>query len=67
LLIDGELCDAADGAEFPIENPATGELIGHAPDAGATDADAAIAAAHAAFQEQPGPPTRRCGPAACGN
>ena len=51
LLIGGELRGAADGAEFPIENPATGELIGHAPDAGATDSDAAISAARAAFQE----------------
>jgi aldehyde dehydrogenase (NAD+) len=51
LLIGGELRGAADGAEFPIENPATGELIGHAPDAGATDADAAMAAARSAFQE----------------
>ena len=51
LLISGELRGAADGAEFPIENPATGELIGHAPDAGATDADAAISAARAAFEE----------------
>jgi aldehyde dehydrogenase (NAD+) len=51
LLIGGELRGAADGAEFPIENPATGEVIGHAPDAGATDASVAISAAGTAFRE----------------
>jgi aldehyde dehydrogenase (NAD+) len=51
LLIDGELRGAAGAADFPIENPATGEVIGHAPDAAAKDADAAIEAARRAFDE----------------
>jgi aldehyde dehydrogenase (NAD+) len=51
LLIGGDLRGAADGAEFPIENPATGEIIGHAPDATAIDADAAIESAWCAFSE----------------
>jgi len=51
LLIGGELRSAADAADFPIENPATGEIIGHAPDAGAADADAAIGAARRTFDE----------------
>ena len=51
LLIGGELRGAAGAAEFPIENPATGEVIGQAPDAGAADADAATQAARRAFEE----------------
>jgi aldehyde dehydrogenase (NAD+) len=50
-LIDGKLVPAASGATFPILNPATGDEIGHAPDATAADIDAAIAAARRAFDE----------------
>jgi len=49
LLIGGELRPAADGATFPIINPATGEVIGQAPDATGDDADAAVEAARRAF------------------
>ncbi|WP_370289387.1 aldehyde dehydrogenase [Nocardioides sp.] len=51
LLVDGALVAAADGGTYPILNPATGEVIGHAPDATAADVDAAIAAARRAFDE----------------
>jgi aldehyde dehydrogenase (NAD+) len=51
LLIDGTLRAAADGGTFPIVNPATGAVIGAAPEATETDADAAIAAARRAFDE----------------
>lgn len=51
LLVDGKLTPASDGATYPILNPATGEVIGHAPDATAADVDAAIAAARRAFDE----------------
>jgi len=51
LLIDGKLVDASDGASFPIVNPATEEIIGHAPDATNADVDAAVAAARRAFDE----------------
>ncbi|OBA64894.1 aldehyde dehydrogenase [Mycobacterium sp. 1100029.7] len=47
LLIDGELITS--GKAFPSINPATGEVIGHAPDAGVEEAQAAIAAARRAF------------------
>lgn len=47
LLIDGRLVAA--GKTFPSINPATGAVIGHAPDAGAAEAEAAIAAARRAF------------------
>ncbi|MDX6741058.1 aldehyde dehydrogenase family protein [Actinocorallia sp. A-T 12471] len=49
LLIDGELVGAA--RTFPTLNPATGEVLGHAPDASADDAAAAVAAARRAFDE----------------
>ncbi|BCO34467.1 aldehyde dehydrogenase family protein [Mycobacterium heckeshornense] len=47
LLIDGRLVTA--GRTFPSVNPATGEVLGYAPDAGVDDAHAAIAAARRAF------------------
>ncbi|KAK1184959.1 aldehyde dehydrogenase family protein [Streptomyces sp. NBS 14/10] len=49
-LIDGKLLAAdAPSTTFPSYNPATGELLGHAPDATEADAKAAIAAARRAF------------------
>ncbi|MEQ6900666.1 aldehyde dehydrogenase [Nocardioides sp. YIM 152588] len=50
-LIDGKLVGAADGASYPILNPADGSEIGRAPDSTAEDVDAAIAAARRAFDE----------------
>ncbi len=47
LLIDGRLVTAE--ATFPSINPATGAVIGHAPDADAVQPEAAIAAARRAF------------------
>jgi acyl-CoA reductase-like NAD-dependent aldehyde dehydrogenase len=47
LLIDGKLVSA--GKTYPTINPATGEVLGYAPDASADDATAAIAAARRAF------------------
>jgi acyl-CoA reductase-like NAD-dependent aldehyde dehydrogenase len=47
LLIDGRLLDT--GRVFPSLNPATGQVLGHAPDATVTDAEAAVAAARRAF------------------
>ncbi|OMC56739.1 aldehyde dehydrogenase [Mycobacterium sp. IS-836] len=47
LLIDGRLV-AAD-QRFPSINPATGEVLGYAPDAGVGEAEAAITAARRAF------------------
>jgi aldehyde dehydrogenase (NAD+) len=47
LLIDGRLVTA--DKTFPSINPATGAVIGHAPDAGVEQAEAAIAAARRAF------------------
>lgn len=47
LLIDGRLV-AADKT-FPSINPATGEVLGYAPDAGVEEVEAAVAAARRAF------------------
>jgi aldehyde dehydrogenase (NAD+) len=47
LLIDGRLVST--DRVFASINPATGDVVGHAPDAGADEAQAAIAAARRAF------------------
>lgn len=47
LLIDGELVTTA--ATYPSVNPATGAVVGHAPEAGKVEVAAAIAAARRAF------------------
>ena len=47
LLIDGRLVPAE--RTFSSVNPATGEVLGHAPDASPGQADAAVAAARRAF------------------
>jgi succinate-semialdehyde dehydrogenase / glutarate-semialdehyde dehydrogenase len=45
LFIDGVWQKAASGATFPVENPATNEIIAHVADGGAEEAQAAIEAA----------------------
>src|SRR6476469_4484671 len=47
MLIDGKLVDA--GRTFASLNPATGEVLGHAPDGTVADAEAAVAGARRAF------------------
>src|SRR5262245_49622630 len=47
LLIDGELVGS--DRTFPSVNPATGEVLGEAPDATVAQTEAAIAAARPAF------------------
>jgi succinate-semialdehyde dehydrogenase / glutarate-semialdehyde dehydrogenase len=49
LYVDGKWVPAADGGVFEVADPATGEVIGRAADAGAAEAGQAIAAAAAAF------------------
>jgi acyl-CoA reductase-like NAD-dependent aldehyde dehydrogenase len=48
LLIGGEWVDGGDGT-YPIVNPATEQVVGHAPNASIADAEAAVAAAAEAF------------------
>jgi acyl-CoA reductase-like NAD-dependent aldehyde dehydrogenase len=47
MLINGQLVET--DRTFATLNPATGEILGHAPDASAAEAEAAIAAARRAF------------------
>ncbi|MEM7339492.1 MAG: NAD-dependent succinate-semialdehyde dehydrogenase [Actinomycetota bacterium] len=49
MFINGEWVEASTGTRFDVINPATGEVIGDAPDGNAADADAAITAADEAF------------------
>lgn len=48
-FIAGEWRPAASGATIAVEDPATGEVIGHVPDCDGEDTRAAIEAANAAF------------------
>ena len=49
LLIDGEWVDAADGAQYEVLNPATGEVVTRVAEAGPEDVERAVAAARKAF------------------
>ncbi|MCK5751371.1 MAG: aldehyde dehydrogenase family protein, partial [Mycobacterium sp.] len=49
LLIGGQLLEAEH--TFASLNPATGDVLGYAPDASVADAEAAITAARHAFDE----------------
>lgn len=50
-LIGGEWIGADSGETIAVNNPATGEIIGHVPNCGAAETRRAIAAADAAFSE----------------
>ncbi|MBC7859419.1 MAG: NADP-dependent succinate-semialdehyde dehydrogenase [Burkholderiaceae bacterium] len=47
--LNGQWCDADDGATLSVTNPATGEVLGTIPKMGAAETARAIAAASAAF------------------
>jgi acyl-CoA reductase-like NAD-dependent aldehyde dehydrogenase len=49
-FIGGEWVDAADGATDKVVGPATGEVLDEVAASGAAEADAAVAAAAAAFE-----------------
>ncbi len=51
LIIAGARCDAADGATFTVDEPATGEVLAEVARAGPADVDRALATAHAAFAD----------------
>ena len=50
-FIDGQYCDAADGAKLENLNPATGKVIGTFSHCGAADVDRAVAAARRVFNQ----------------
>jgi succinate-semialdehyde dehydrogenase/glutarate-semialdehyde dehydrogenase len=58
LLIAGAWRPAATGATFPVDDPATGEVLCHVADAAEDDAQAAIDAAAAAQEAWAGTPIR---------
>ena len=51
LWIDGRWTDSQGGEVLEVENPATGENVGRVSNASATDVDAAVQAAKAAFYD----------------
>ena len=53
-MIGGEHVDAADGQTFDVVNPATSEVIAHAPLGGAEDVNRAVQAATKAFEDPKG-------------
>ncbi len=48
-LIGGTWCGAGDAARFAVRNPASGEIVGHAPHCTTADVAHAVETAHAAF------------------
>ncbi len=53
MLIDGEWCDASDGATFVTRNPMTGAVWAEASEATEKDVQRAVAAARRAFTDGP--------------
>jgi acyl-CoA reductase-like NAD-dependent aldehyde dehydrogenase len=51
MLIDGEWVEASGARTYDVPNPATEQVVGHAPDASREDMQRAIAAARRAFDE----------------
>ena len=51
IYVGGHWIPAADGATIPVDDPATGEVIGSVPRAGATETRVAIERANAAWPE----------------
>ncbi|MCY4526562.1 MAG: NAD-dependent succinate-semialdehyde dehydrogenase [Anaerolineaceae bacterium] len=51
MLIDGDWVDALDGRTFPVDNPATGEIVMEVPFGSAADVAPAIAAARRALPQ----------------
>lgn len=48
LLVNGRLTGSQSGSRYDVENPSTGELLAHVPDATAADVAAAVASSHEA-------------------
>ncbi|MCI4065398.1 aldehyde dehydrogenase family protein [Micromonospora sp. R77] len=51
LHVAGDWVDPAEGETVPVENPATGDIIGQVPAGTPADVDRAVAAARAAFPD----------------
>jgi len=55
MLIDGKWVAAQNGKTFPVEDPATLEIIAHVPEGDKADIDLAVKAARKAFESGPWP------------
>src|SRR5262249_43730172 len=53
MLIDGKWVEAKSGETFPVEDPATLEIIGHDPAGDKADIEEAVKAARRAFESGP--------------
>src|SRR5271155_2125262 len=53
VFIDGKWVAARSGKTFPVEDPATEEIIAHVPAGDKADIDLAVAAARRAFETGP--------------
>src|SRR5262245_7751251 len=53
MLIDGKWVDAQSGKTFPVEDPATQDVIAHVAEGDEADIDLAVAAARRAFDSGP--------------
>ena len=51
--IDGRWVPAGSGKRFPVENPATEEILAEVPSGDAADIDRAVKAARACFEGDP--------------
>ncbi len=58
ILFGGQLVECPAGESIPVENPASGETIGHAPRCGTDLVDKAVASAQAAFPAWSAMPAR---------
>ncbi len=55
MLIDGKWVAAQNGKTFPVEDPATQEIVAHVPEGTKADIDLAVKAARKAFESGPWP------------
>jgi phenylacetaldehyde dehydrogenase len=55
MYVDGRFVPAASNKQFPVYNPATGDVITEVPEAEAEDVNRAVLAARRAFDEGPWP------------
>jgi acyl-CoA reductase-like NAD-dependent aldehyde dehydrogenase len=53
MLVDGKWVEARSGETFPVEDPATQEIVGQVPAGDKADIDQAVAAARRAFDSGP--------------
>jgi phenylacetaldehyde dehydrogenase len=53
MLIDGKWVEARSGETFPVEDPATQEIVGHVPAGDKADIDQAVGSGPPGFRVRP--------------